>query len=85
MEQALRATLRVADGGRIVIPIEVRQRLGLEVGSELVLTVQDDQATLMNAKAARRKARQRVRRYVKPGVSLSRELMAERKQEADRE
>ena len=85
MEQPLRATLRVADGGRIVIPIEVCQRLGLEVGSELVLTVEDDQATLMNAKVARRNARERVRRYVKPGVSLSRELMAERKREADRE
>ena len=85
MRQELRTTLRVADGGRIVIPAQVRERLGLEVGADLVMTVEDDHATLMNAKAARRRARQRVGRYVAPGVSLSEELMAERKKEARRE
>jgi AbrB family looped-hinge helix DNA binding protein len=85
MKQALRTTLRVADGGRIVIPAEVRERLGMEVGTDLVLTVKDDHATLMNSKAARRKAREKVRRYVSQNVSLSKELMEERKVEARRE
>ncbi len=85
MKPALRTMLRVSDGGRIVIPAEVRERLGLEVGTDLVMTVEDDYATLMNAKAARRKARQRVRRYIRPEASLSEELMAERKREAERE
>ena len=85
MRQELRTTLRVANGGRIVIPAEVRQRLGLNVGTDLVMTVEDDHATLTSAKAARRKARQRVRRYIPPDVSLSEELMAERKREAERE
>ena len=82
MRQELRTTLRVAEGGRIVIPAEVRARLDLDVGSDLVMTVEDDHATLMNAKAARRRARRRVRRYIAPGASLSAELLAERKQEA---
>jgi AbrB family looped-hinge helix DNA binding protein len=77
--------MRVAEGGRIVIPAEVRARLGLEVGEELVLTVEDDHATLMNSKAARQRAQQRVRRYVAGGASLSAELMAERKKDARRE
>jgi len=85
MKPGLRTTLRVADGGRIVIPAEVRQRLGMEIGADLVMTVEDDHATLTSAKAARRRARQRVRRYVAPDVSLSKELMAERKKAADRE
>ena len=85
MRQALRTTLRVADGGRIVIPAGVRKRLGMRVGADLVMTVEDDHATLMNAKAARHRARQRVRRYVAPGARLSEELMAERKKEARRE
>jgi AbrB family looped-hinge helix DNA binding protein len=85
MESGRCTTLRVTDGGRIVIPAEVRAHLGMEVGTELVLTVEDDHATLMNAKAARRKACERVRRYVSPEVSLSQELMAERKLEARRE
>lgn len=81
----MRTTLRVSGGGRIVIPAEVRQRLGMEVGDDVVMTVQDDHATLMNAKAARRKAQEIVRQYVAPGVSLSEELMAERRREAERE
>jgi AbrB family looped-hinge helix DNA binding protein len=83
--KTLRTTLRVADGGRIVIPADVRERLGLEVGTDLVLTVEDDYATLMKAKAARQMARERVKAYVKTKGSLSEELMRERKEEAGRE
>ena len=85
MKPALRATLRVAAGGRIVIPAAVRERLGVGVGGELVMTVGDDHATLTNARAARRRACERVRRHLPRGASLSGELMAERKQEAGRE
>lgn len=85
MKQALHTTLKVAAGGRIVIPGEVRRRLGLDVGSNLVMTVEDDCAILMSAKAARRRAQERVSRYIPPGRSLSEELMAERKLEAERE
>ena len=77
--------LRVTEGGRIVIPAEVRERLHLLVGTELVMTVEGDHATITSAKAARRRAQEMVRKYVKPGVSLSEELMAERKKEAERE
>ncbi len=85
MKRDMPTTLRIADGGRIVIPAEVRQRLGLEVGTEVVLTVEDDRAILTSAKAARRNALKRVRRYIPSGESLSQELMAERRKEAERE
>ena len=85
MTQAMRTTLRVTDGGRIVIPAKFRESLGLDIGDDLVLAIEGDHATLMNAKAARHRARQRVGRYVAPGASLSEELMAERKKEAARE
>lgn len=85
MTQELRTSVRVAAGGRIVIPLEVRARLGWEVGSELVLTVEDDHATLMNAQTARHRAHTRVARYIAGGASLSAELMAERKQESKSE
>ena len=85
MTEILRTTLRVAAGGRIVIPADVRERLRMHTGTELVLTVEDDHATLMNAKAARQKARDAVRRYVDPKSSLSRELLTQRKEEAHHE
>jgi AbrB family looped-hinge helix DNA binding protein len=81
MNEHLRKTIRISDGGRITIPAEVRERLGLEVGTEVVMAVEGDHLTLMSAKTARRRARQLVRRYVKPGVSLREELMAERRKE----
>ena len=82
----LRATVKIADGGRIVIPAHVRRRLGLEVGTDVVMTVEDDHETLMNAEAARQRAKQRIQRYIRPGgTSVSEELMAERKKEAQRE
>ena len=42
-------------------------------------------AARMNAKAARQRACERVRRYVSRGESLSEELMAERRREVERE
>jgi AbrB family looped-hinge helix DNA binding protein len=85
MGRPIRSTLKVAEGGRIVIPAEVRRRLGMEVGSEVVLTVEEDHATLTNAKMARRRAQERVRQYIPAHAGLSKELMAERKAEARRE
>jgi AbrB family looped-hinge helix DNA binding protein len=81
MEKERHTTLRVGEGGRIVIPAEVREELGMEVGAELVLTVREDHATLMNVRTARRRARARVRKYLPAGSRLSEELLAERKRE----
>jgi AbrB family looped-hinge helix DNA binding protein len=85
MAPTLRTRVRIADGGRIVIPVQARKRLGLKVGTEVELTVDEDCATIMSAKAARRRACKRVRDYISPDASLSEELMAERKEEATRE
>lgn len=79
MAPQFQKTLRISNGGRIVIPAKVRQQLDLDVGAEAVLTVEDDHVTIISAKAARRQARQQVRKCIKPGVSLSEELSAERK------
>jgi len=85
MKRIVRKVLRVSGGGRIVIPAEARRRLGLKVGADVVLTVEEDRATLTSAKAARHRARERVRQYVAPAARLSEELLAERKKEAERE
>jgi hypothetical protein len=51
----------------------------------VIIAVEDDHATLIDVEAARERAVRRVRRYIPAGVSLSEELMAERKEEAARE
>jgi AbrB family looped-hinge helix DNA binding protein len=43
--------LRVGEQGRMVIPAELRKELGLEVGTELVATVEGDRLVLETRKA----------------------------------
>jgi AbrB family looped-hinge helix DNA binding protein len=85
MENNIPTSVKVAEGGRIVIPRDVRQRLGMEIGTELILTVEEDHLKLMNAKATRQKARQRVQKYIPKGTDLSKELIAERRAETRRD
>jgi AbrB family looped-hinge helix DNA binding protein len=85
MIPAIHATVRVDQGGRIVIPAALRRRMKLRTGSKLVLTSEGDQATLMPLEASIRHAQELVARYIKPGTLLSQELMAERRREAARE
>lgn len=85
MTRGLSATVKLGPGGRIVIPAEMRRRLGVDVGGELVMSFEDDCATLATPRALRLRACQRVARYISPDVSLSEELMKERKEEFERE
>jgi AbrB family looped-hinge helix DNA binding protein len=76
----------MGDGGRLVIPAEVRREAGLSPGAALLISVTADGDLLVSTPAAGlRRARQLVRRYVEPGDSLTDELLAERREEAARE
>jgi AbrB family looped-hinge helix DNA binding protein len=78
------ATVMVDTTGRVVIPAKVRQEMGIEGSEELVMSLDENGVlTLVSKKAARLAARQAVKRLVKPGVSLSGELIGERRQDGD--
>jgi AbrB family looped-hinge helix DNA binding protein len=83
MEQEAR--LRVNENGRIVIPAAFRKALGIEIGDEIVLRLHEDELNITTQQARIRRAQQRARKYVKPGVSLADELLAERREAAKRE
>lgn len=76
---------RVNENGRIVIPAALRQALGIAAGDELILRVQDDELRITTLRGRIERARQIVRRHVKPGRSLVDELIAERRKAAKRE
>jgi AbrB family looped-hinge helix DNA binding protein len=76
---------RIGEGGRIVIPAEIRQALGVGVGDELLLRVEDGELRAWTRAGAIRKAQAWVRTFVPEGVSLSDELIADRRREAARE
>jgi AbrB family looped-hinge helix DNA binding protein len=83
MEQQVR--LKVNENGRIVIPAEFRKALGIEVGDEVLVRLEKHEVTISTQQQRIKKAQERARKYVKPGVSLVDELLAERREEARRE
>ncbi len=77
--------MRVSQNGRIVIPASFRKALGIDVGDEVVLSLQDDELHITTQQRRIQRAQQRAKRYLKPGESLADELLAERREAAKRE
>lgn len=77
--------LRVNQNGRVVIPAAFRKALGINAGDQLVLRIEDDELRIMTLKRRLERAQRLVRKYVKPGVSLVDELIAERREAAKHE
>jgi len=76
--------VRVGPQGRIVIPAAVREELGLGVGDELSTRVEDGRLVLERREDVVRRLRGRYA-AIAPGRSLSEELIAERREEAEAE
>jgi AbrB family looped-hinge helix DNA binding protein len=76
---------RVNENGRVVIPSSFRKALGIEVGDEVVLRIEDDELRITTQQRRIQRAQRRARKYLKPGTSLVDELIAERREAAERE
>lgn len=76
---------KIADGGRLVIPAELRRELGLEIGDEVIVRVEGNELRILTRSEAVKRAQGLVRRRVKGSRSLVDELSAERRAEAKRE
>lgn len=66
------------EGGRIVIPTEYRQALGLQIGDELILHLEDGEVRIFTPQQAIKRAQDLVSPYLQEGSSLADELIAER-------
>ncbi len=76
---------RVNENGRVVIPSSFRKALGIEVGDEVVLRIEDDELRITTQQRRIRRAQRRARQYLKPGASLVNELLADRRKAARNE
>lgn len=76
----LRTRMRVNENGRVVIPASFRKRLGISVGDEVVLQIEDDELRIITLKRNIERAQRLVRKHVKPGTSLVDALLAERRE-----
>jgi AbrB family looped-hinge helix DNA binding protein len=77
--------MKMSDGGRVVVPAEIRRALGLKEGDVVLWELKDGEARLTTRRERLRRAQALVRKYVPADVSLSDELIAERRAEAERE
>ena len=79
------ARARINDNGRVVIPANFRKALGINAGDEVVLRLEDDELRITTLRQRIARAQRHARKYIKPGVSIVDEFLAERREEAKRE
>jgi AbrB family looped-hinge helix DNA binding protein len=81
----LQTRTRLGEKGRVVIPAAMREALGMDVGGVLDLRVVEGELRISTMRSRLQRAQELVRQYVEPGVSLSEELSAERREAAKHE
>lgn len=83
MEQTVR--VRVSEKGRLVIPAQFREVLGIEPGDLVELRLEDNGLRVATMHQRLREVRRRLKKVFGPGRSLSEELIAERREAAKSE
>jgi AbrB family looped-hinge helix DNA binding protein len=81
----LQARGQVGEKGRIVIPSEIREALGIDVGDKVVFRVEDDELRISTLRSRIRRAQRSVRHLAPPGTLVSDESSAERREAAKHE
>src|SRR5690349_16336570 len=77
--------VRLASGGRIVIPAEIRELLGIQVGEELLLTRDEIGFRLTTSRQAIRQAQSLFAKMKEEGEGVVEEFLRERRDEAAKE
>ncbi len=77
-----RAISKLDNQGRLLIPAEMREQLGIKPGERLTLLIQDGELVVLTFKAGIRRAQKIGLKYKVPGRSLVDELIADRRAEA---
>lgn len=80
MENVVRT--KVTQGGRIVIPAEMRRRLGIEVGEDVNIALDGESLTILTQKESIRRAQALVDKFVPKSALLVDELIEDRRREA---
>ncbi len=71
-------SMKMSEGGRVVIPAEIRQSIGIKEGDTVLWELRDGEAVITTRLAQLRKAQSMVRQFVPAEVSLVDELITER-------
>ncbi len=81
----IQARVQVGEKGRIVIPAEIREAMGIGVGDLIEMRFEDYELRVSTRRGRIRRAQERVRHLAPPGTLVSEELSAERREAARNE
>lgn len=85
MADMKRYALKLEQSGRILLPAELRRKLGVSPGEQVIVSVVNDTVALVRSRAAAvRKIQEELRPY-RTRRSVVDELLAERRAEAENE
>ena len=76
---------RIGPGGRLVIPVAQRREPGLEVGDQVVISVENDELRVVSLDQRVKRIQALVRRHNASGEPLSESLIRDRRAEAARD
>ena len=74
----------VGEGGRLVIPAEMRKVMGVKSGDTLILKVSEGELTAVSQLVSIRKIQERLAPYKRPGENEVNEFLADRRDEQRR-
>ena len=79
--------MKMSEGGRVVIPVEIRQSLGFKEGEMVIFELRDNEAVITSRRARIRRAQEMFQKWCphEEGRSMVDEFIAERRLEAERE
>lgn len=75
----LEAKTTITEGGRMVIPSQIRKALNIEIGDEVLLKIESGILYIVTSQGVVRNAQNLVRQYNKKNISLKKTLFAMRK------
>jgi AbrB family looped-hinge helix DNA binding protein len=74
---------QVSAGGRIVIPADIRRKMGIHSGDQVILSYHDGELHIATKKQRLQQAKAIVKACAEGGHSLAKELLEDRRKEAN--
>lgn len=71
----------VSQGGRVLIPLDMRKALGIEIGDEVLMQVENQELKIFNLDHAVKQAQELMRQYNPQKKLLSDEIIQDRRNE----
>ncbi len=78
----LASKVKLGQGGRVLVPADMRRALGMHVGDELCIKVENQEIRIFNLQHAVSEAQNLMAKYNPQKASLSEEIIQDRRNEA---